>query len=886
MAVYGGVPVIKCDTGSMPPVLCLACLAYINPFAGIDVKMGLWMCPLCGHENVVPKKEIYESSQIMTAMTSSTVEYHQMVSADEDSDSEEKKEDGSIANYGNFEGAEDDYCTYLFVVDENLSPKDGQAIAPAIQAILKEKIPSGDLEVPQSKIRIGLIVFGKQVLIYRLGLSGLSSADIYAPSDSEDDDDEFLGEMKKRSYVVEVQSGDLTSLRNALSSTFGIAVDKYADESSNSAGIFSSRTDMLSQKKAARLRKEESGNDANNNLVAKSPWLKRREEKLSGNAKRCTSVALQCAFDLVSVSSSNPSRTTRIILFTNGCPNIGDGSVVNPNGLSEKSKKNGGKQATWSTVDTVMLQGAVEYYDAAANLGVSAGVGIDVFCCGVTELALPVYQAMVEPSGGYVLPLVSLDTPQLEHNLKHILVETYISRSKDIPEEMNDMMSGPECILDLRSDSFVTPVQFFGPCQVLSECADQVVDTESSAFEEGLRLADEKGFKIKNLPSKKARELSMTRLQMGRVDPWSTITIMLEVDDSISEEDDYAFFQLVSRYLSPNGDTQITRVSSFKIPVAEDTVDFLGSVNDEAMSVVLAKTAVYRSLYGRDEDTDDDTDLSAAADAVLQEELARDTQLDLDATIQRISGAYRLLDLEKSTQRKIFGESGSEKETSDSSLDFAFPPQLKEMLNRLYHLRRGHLISPGPMQSMDDRAKSRGLLIRFPIKDCLQMMRPSIWSTGSMNVSSGWDEMQPFPAETLALWDDSIIAADLHDTLVVWSGVNCTASRYDGIREKFREKLLDISKNRFPMPEVHELKDGDSMSRRFTPRLAPSHADPIDNQIVQFPQLSTLDPAALADLRSKFKFYDSKSDASFRTWFWSVSSASNSSRMEGMSLCE
>ena len=76
------------------------------------------------------------------------------------------------------------------------------------------------------------------------------------------------------------------------------------------------------------------------------------------------------------------------------------------------------------------------------------------------------------------------------------------------------------------------------------------------------------------------------------------------------------------------------------------------------------------------------------------------------------------------------------------------------MLNRLYHLRRGHLISPGPMQSMDDRAESRGLLIRFPLKDCLQMMRPSIWSTGSMNVSSGWDEMQPFPAETLALWDD------------------------------------------------------------------------------------------------------------------------------------
>ena len=96
----------------------------------------------------------------------------------------------------------------------------------------------------------------------------------------------------------------------------------------------------------------------------------------------------------------------------------------------------------------------------------------------------------------------------------------------------------------------------------------------------------------------------------------------------------------------------------------------------------------------------------------------------------------------------------SDGEISQSSLDFAFPTQLKETLNRLYHLRRGRLICPGPMQSMDDRAESRRLFIRFPLEDCLQMIRPSIWSTGSMNISSGWDSMLPFPAETLALWDD------------------------------------------------------------------------------------------------------------------------------------
>ena len=107
-----------------------------------------------------------------------------------------------------------------------------------------------------------------------------------------------------------------------------------------------------------------------------------------------------------------------------------------------------------------------------------------------------------------------------------------------------------------------------------------------------------------------------------------------------------------------------------------------------------------------------------------------------------------------SNSRRSKSKSGSRRK-SESSLELAFPPQLKETLNRLYHLRRGPLISPGPMRSMDDRAEIRGLFLRFPLEDCLKMMRPTVLSTGSMNgISSAWDNMVSFPAETLSLWDD------------------------------------------------------------------------------------------------------------------------------------
>jgi hypothetical protein len=90
-----------------------------------------------------------------------------------------------------------------------------------------------------------------------------------------------------------------------------------------------------------------------------------------------------------------------------------------------------------------------------------------------------------------------------------------------------------------------------------------------------------------------------------------------------------------------------------------------------------------------------------------------------------------------------------------SSVDFAFPPELADALRRLYHLRRGPLISPGPIQSMDDRAQIRSLFIRFPLGDCLCMMAPSLWSSGPLAGADGEDSsLKSVPPETLALWEN------------------------------------------------------------------------------------------------------------------------------------
>lgn len=58
------------------------------------------------------------------------------------------------------------------------------------------------------------------------------------------------------------------------------------------------------------------------------------------------------------------------------------------------------------------------------------------------------------------------------------------------------------------------------------------------------------------------------------------------------------------------------------------------------------------------------------------------------------------------------------------------------------------------MSSIDDRAGTRGLCLRFPLEDCLQMMQPQAWTTGDLEgVDAPYATMEETLPETLALWD-------------------------------------------------------------------------------------------------------------------------------------
>jgi hypothetical protein len=78
---------------------------------------------------------------------------------------------------------------------------------------------------------------------------------------------------------------------------------------------------------------------------------------------------------------------------------------------------------------------------------------------GAEFLAMPAYQALVRPSGGYALSHESFSSPQLAHNLGYIVSQTHMSIAdcEGVVENSSsstlNQLQG--CIVDLRISRYV-----------------------------------------------------------------------------------------------------------------------------------------------------------------------------------------------------------------------------------------------------------------------------------------------------------------------------------------------------------------------------------------------------------------------------------------------
>ena len=127
-----------------------------------------------------------------------------------------------------------------------------------------------------------------------------------------------------------------------------------------------------------------------------------------------------------------------------------------------------------------------------------------------------------------------------------------------------------------------------------------------------------------------------------------------------------------------------------------------------------------------------------------------------------------------------------------------------------------------------------------------------------------------------------VIAADNFDSMFVWSGIGTQDPSHETLRDHCRNRLQESSKNRFPAPMTYAFNDGDSMARRLTSRLVPSHGDREEDWVANFPFLATR-----AYNKDKFGIcHESSSDRSFRRWYSLVANTKSKKWKNERSLCD
>lgn len=196
--------------------------------------------------------------------------------------------------------------------------------------------------------------------------------------------------------------------------------------------------------------------------------------------------------------------------------------------------------------------------------------------------------------------------------------------------------------------SFLTATHLIGPGE-LTESSEEPLLTEQAAFQETLQKTignDPKTRGKAHFPNVDFLQSCLMRIHMGRVDELATFSVMLRTNDFFQNEE-HAFFQFVVRYVQ--NDVLITRVSTHRLAVASNTVEFLDSIDEEVIPVMLAKEAVYRSMFGRN--MKDGLEEHPASAPAQVDDYAYDAQNDLDYTVFKISASFRLLSLEKGTRR-------------------------------------------------------------------------------------------------------------------------------------------------------------------------------------------------------------------------------------------
>jgi hypothetical protein len=378
----------------------------------------------------------------------------------------------------------------ILVLDGNLPAKEVSSIVHVLDGLLGgdsgDAGGDGDSSTNQ---QVGLIIYTSVVHVYQVDLNGVCSSDVYStlsdpyiqPKDEEGGGNgggggantshtEFQG-WKERRYL-----GSWDQVVSCIGAFFGtttmssnVTEPSLVSENEPSSSTTSTRMNKppLTRKELLRAKREARIQTQNQSRKDQAPhrpveetqleqFLERKKQRLSNRKRmRCTGEAVSYALHLA-CTQTRLSASGRILLFTNGCPNSGWGSVVSNQDISssvEATKRNRLKR-TLDVIDPEQMEEASGYAEFVGTEAFENGIGVDVFCSGTsTAMGVPVLQSLSQSSGGYVLMYPGFDeTQQLKEDVTHVFTKTHVSRTYTSSTEKHSL-AGPRVAPAGRSNT-------------------------------------------------------------------------------------------------------------------------------------------------------------------------------------------------------------------------------------------------------------------------------------------------------------------------------------------------------------------------------------------------------------------------------------------------
>lgn len=171
---------------------------------------------------------------------------------------------------------------------------------------------------------------------------------------------------------------------------------------------------------------------------------------------------------------------------------------------------------------------------------------------------------------------------------------------------------------------------------------------------------------------------------------------------------------------------------------------------------------------------------------------------------------------------------------------------------------------------VDDIDYVRNLFLNSNFEDCKHFIEPTLYTVEEIqnekNLRSSFS-LVPTPLEIFALQSNKILLLDYQTVILIWIGRSLDSTLVSLQKEKCMEFIKQVSKSRFPHPQVREFKEGSSMARWLQCLLIPSHKDSPEEQLASFPPLRNLTPQQIAAFIKRFPKTD---DLSFQQYLQSI----------------